>query len=293
MASDDDILRKPIIIIGPPRSGTSLLMNVLGQHRDAVHINEPRFTWRFGNDGKSDWLQPEDARPDVRAHIRQAFAAKVREGGGQRLVEKTPSNALRPGFVEAVFPDCLFVNIMRHPYDTILSIRTGWEGKASGTSGIRANRWRTRFREIDPRRAPHYAVELLRRTLPGPLAGAAGRPEWGPRLPGMQGMLRELSTLEISCLQWRACVEITCQYGRALPPDRYLEVPLEDLTRETMRRVLDFCELDAEDEAVWQRFSEQVDRGRAGSRRDSASDEDIATMRRAVLPTAHWLGYEL
>ncbi|MDJ0788663.1 MAG: sulfotransferase [Myxococcota bacterium] len=291
-ASDNEVLERPIVIIGPPRSGTSLLMNVLGVHADVVHVNEPRLTWRYGNDGRSDWLRPEHATPAVREHIRREFAARVREGGGRRLVEKTPSNALRPAFVDAVFPDCLFVNILRHPYDTILSIRAGWEGKAAGTKGIRVNRWRNRFRELDPRRAPHYAKELMRRTLPAPLAGVVGRPEWGPRLPGMQGLLVELSVLEVACLQWRACVEISCQYGRALPAERYLEIPLEELTRETMQRVLDFCALSS-DEALWQRFESDVDRARAGSRREGASAEDLACIRGMVRPTAEWLGYEL
>ena len=71
-------------------------MDVLGVHGDVVHRNEPRLTWRYGNDGRSDWMRPEHATSAIREHIRREFAARVREGGGRRLVEKTPSNALRP-----------------------------------------------------------------------------------------------------------------------------------------------------------------------------------------------------
>src|SRR3990172_3334542 len=103
--ADDSLLRKPIIIIGAPRSGTSLLLSVLGEHRRLAVLSEPRILWRWGNDAKSDLLRAEDARPEVCRHVRSAFADRVREQRRERFVEKTPSNALRPAFVERVFPD--------------------------------------------------------------------------------------------------------------------------------------------------------------------------------------------
>lgn len=284
--ADDRLLRRPIIIIGAPRSGTNLLMNLLAAHRGLAVLSEPRIVWRFGNDAKSDLLRPEDARPEVRRHIRARFARMVRDQGRERFVEKTPSNALRPGFVDAIFPDCLFLNITRHGADAALSIRDAWQ-RRSGVRGFRRRRWQNRLRELEPRQVPRYALEVLRRALPGP----AGRGEWGPRLPGMQSLIRELAPLELASLQWRLCTELACQYGRRLPAERYHEVRLEDLSRERMRAILDFCQLD-EDPALWAAFGERFDASQAGRRRDKATPEEREVLRTWIEPTLRWLGYE-
>jgi hypothetical protein len=284
---DEFRLRRPIIIIGAPRSGTNLLMNLLGSHRRLAAISEPRIIWRFGNDARSDLLRPEHARPEVRRHIRARFARMVRERERERFVEKTPSNALRPGFVDAVFPDCRFVNITRHGADAVLSVRDAWQ-RRSGVRGFRRQRWLNRLRELEPRQAPRYALELVRRALPS----VAGRGEWGPRLPGMQALIRELSPLELACLQWRFCVELASHYGRRLPRERYFEVRLEDLSRERMQAILDFCELD-DDPALWAAFDERFDASQAGRRRDKATPEELDVLRTWIEPTLRWLGYEL
>ena len=93
--SDDELLQSPIFILGAPRSGTAILADVLRSHPDLAYVREPRFIWRHGNDGKSDLLQPADARPEVIAHIRASFAGLVRSQGRSRLLEKLPSNSLR------------------------------------------------------------------------------------------------------------------------------------------------------------------------------------------------------
>jgi hypothetical protein len=283
----ESVLHKPIVIIGPPRSGTTLLMRVLAAHRRLAVLSEPRLTWRYGNDRRSDLLRPEHARPEVCAHVREAFAAELRRQGGERIVEKTPSNALRPAFVEAVLPGCLFLNILRHPYEAVLSIRDAWDRRGHGVRAVRRGRWQARLREISPRQVPRSALELLRRLAPAGL----GRPEWGPRLPGMQALLRELSLLEVACLQWRMCAEASVHHGRRLPAERYLELRLEGLGPGSLARILAFCELD-DDPAVREAFAGEFDAHKASHRRETAPAEDLATIRDWVEPTMRWLGYE-
>lgn len=287
---DDPILRRPIIVIGPPRSGTSLLLDVLAAHSELAPLSEPRLVWSWGNEHRSDLLRPEHARPEVRAHIRRKFAAEARRLGGRRIVEKTPSSALRPAFVDRVFPDCLFVNILRRPEDAVLSIRDAWQRRARGVSGLRPARWARRWREIDLRRSRRYAVELARRVLPDRFGDALGRPEWGPRLPGMQQLLRDLDLLEVSCLQWRMCADLGTHYGRRLPIDRYLELRLEDLSEEVLRKTLEFCGL-AEEAEVWARFEELFDPDRMQARRRTADPEELRHMEAWIGPTRAWLGY--
>lgn len=290
-ASDDALLERPIVVIGAPRTGTSILGALLGRHRDLVFCNEPRLVWRYGNDRRSDALRPEDARPEVRAHIRARLAAYVREQGGGRLIEKTPANSLRMGFVDRVLPDARFLHVLRNPIDAVLSIHHYWSGYAGGVrNDLLRRRLVRRVREMDPRQIPHYALEFARRLLPRRLGGPQ---VWGPRFPGLEGMLRELDLIEVCALQWRLCVEAACRYGRALPPERYLEIPLEGFDHAALGRILAFCDLPEDPDLRRAVDVEFYYSDLATRRRAAASSEEQARVKALVEPTATWLGYAL
>ena len=198
--SDDELLKKPVIIVGPPRSGTTVLALILMQHPELTYLDEPRLVWRYGNDRKSDMLSPEDATPAVCAHIRSEFAKAVRESGRPRLLEKTPANSLRLGFVDRVLPDCKIIHIMRNGVESVLSIRRFWTQHAAG---VKRSKLLQRLREVGLRRAPFYAKEMLRRSLGRRIPGMVNKPVWGPRIPGIDALLRDLDLLAVCALQWR------------------------------------------------------------------------------------------
>ncbi len=284
----DPQLDRPIVVIGSPRSGTTLLGNLLGTHPLLAQVEEPRLTWKFGNDDKSDMLRATDARPDVCRHIRQTFAKAVSDAHRQRLIEKTPSNSLRMEFVERVLPGCLFVHTIRDGVESVLSIRKFWEQYARG---VPKGKLVQRLKEIDLRRAPYYAKEFLRRAMPKSFSGFVGKPVWGPRIPGIDGLLDQLELLEVCCLQWRMCVEQACLYGRQLPPGRYREVRLEEMSPELLADVLKFCQLEMTPE-VQTGFQQMFDEGLTTRRKSAASAEDKETIRRWIEPTMSWLGQE-
>lgn len=286
--NDRDIdlaLDRPIVVVGAPRSGTTLLGRLLEAHPALFHVKEPRLTWRFGNDGKSDMLAPEDARPEVRRHIRTAFAAAVRQGQRSRLIEKTPSNSLRMGFVEAVLPGCLFVHIIRDATESVLAIRRFWQQHARG---LPKGKLLERLREINVRQLPYYAREFVRRATPKPLSGLVRQPVWGPRIPGLDGLLRDLTLLEVCALQWRMCVESARHYGRSLPGDRYLECRLEDLSPELLDSVARFCQLDPAPEVAAE-FASQFDASQTSHRRAEATPDEIDLIEKWTEPTTTWL----
>jgi hypothetical protein len=285
---DDALLRRPVIVVGAPRSGTTVLGGMLSRHLALAYLQEPRLIWRYGNDGKSDVLRRSDARPEVVAHIRREFAKQVREAGRERLLEKTPSNALRLEFVDAILPDCRFVHILRDGVQSVLSIRRFWQ-KHAGT--VRATTVKKRLREMQFRQIPHYTGELFRRVLAGRGSRLAKPPLWGPRLPGMDDLVRDLDLLEVCALQWRWCVESACNFGRTLPQDRYLECRLEDLDEEMMRRILDFCEL-APSEEVMANFRSRFDQKQTTSRASDGEPAEIEQIRQWIGPTLKWLGME-
>jgi hypothetical protein len=289
MPSDPaNILDRPIVVVGAPRSGTTLMGELLSVHPSLAHVDEPRLTWRYGNDAKSDMLRPEDARPEVCQLIRQRFAATVRQEGKQRLIEKTPSNSLRMEFVERVLPGCLFVHIIRDGVESSLAIRRFWQQHARG---VKPNKLWERLREIDPRQLPYYGREFVRRVMPKPLAGLVKQPVWGPRIPGIDSLLKELELIEVCALQWRTCVEAACHYGRTLPADRYMECRLEELSPALLKSVLDFCQLEPSPE-VEATFARDFDAGQTRHRRAAASAEDIELIHKWTETTLKWLGYD-
>jgi Sulfotransferase family len=285
-------LERPVILLGAPRSGTTILGNMLGQHRSLAFADEPRFVWRYGNDRKSDLLRREDARPEVCRHIRGYFSRFVRESGKTRLLEKTPSNALRPEFVDAILPGAIFLCILRDPLSNVLSIRDNWLAYAFGIRKIGTQRLARRMDELSLTRLPYYTREAVARLMPGPLSRMLGQNVWGPRLPGIRGLLRELTIIEIAALQWRTCVEATRHFGRQLPPERYHEVRLEELSSDVARRILALCSLD-DDPAVERYFRQAFDFLRVHRR---IPDEDPAEVQRAlrwIEPTMSWLDQTL
>lgn len=281
----DETLQRPIVIVGAPRSGTTVLGRLLSAHPELFHVKEPRLTWRFGNDAKSDMLAPEDARPEVRRHIRSAFAAAIRQGEKQRLLEKTPSNSLRMGFVDRVLPGCLFVHIIRDSTESILAIRRYWQEYARG---VKPGKLAQRMREINLRRLPYYAREFVRRAMPRPFSGLVNQPVWGPRIPGIDGLLKDLKLLEVCALQWRMCVEAACHYGRALGAERYLECRLEAMSPDLLKSIMSFCQLDESPE-VLETFEREFDPAQTQHRRAAATDEDVELICKWTTPTITWL----
>jgi len=285
-----NLIEKPIIIVGAPRSGTTFLCQGLGIHSTLALLIEPRLIWKFGNDGKSDVLHKKDARPEVVTHIQNKFSEFITSKGKTRLLEKTPSSALRLEFIDAVFPDAKFVNIVRHGKDSALSIRSYWAKSSVGFKNIDQKRLAIRIKEMKLKQCPYYFKEFAKRFVGGIRKKGMKSALWGPRLPGMAGMVAELDPLEVTALQWRTCVELSCSYGRTLPNDRYLELRLETLDDHTIGRILEFCELEPE-AAVVERFKEKFDKEKVGARRKEMTDQEDDLLERWLRPTLDWLGY--
>ncbi|PXA03670.1 hypothetical protein DDZ13_10265 [Coraliomargarita sinensis] len=288
-SSTDSLLREPIIIIGAPRSGTSFLSRLLSKHSQLAMLVEPRLTWKYGNDAKSDLLKSRDARPEVIEYIRGRFGDFVAKEGKSRLAEKTPSNALRLGFVDQIFPDAKYINIIRNGKDSALSIRSFWEKSSTGFSGVNPGRLSQRLKEIRPKQIPYYAREFGHRMIGGVFT-KNGPAVWGPRLPGMAALAAELDPLEMACLQWRTCVELSCDYGRRLPSQRYLELRLEQLDSLAIERMLNFCGLGAEP-AVEALYQDRFNQEKASARQKKMSKDENRILERWLQPTLEWLDY--
>lgn len=122
------LLDRPVFVIGCGRSGTTLVGELLNMHRDVQYVNENRSLWA-ADPRSSVWgpqpaqiiLTQEDATPEIAELLMDRFLREAK-GPRQRLVEKTPINSFRIPYIDAIFPDALYVLVIRDGRDVAASI---------------------------------------------------------------------------------------------------------------------------------------------------------------------------
>jgi tRNA A-37 threonylcarbamoyl transferase component Bud32 len=120
---------RPVFIIGAPRSGTTMLLRLLGESDELAGFpHEGHNIWRaFHHPRASGWRSDHVGAGEVRPGERRWVNALLRAYlAGTRFVEKTPENSLRILYLLDLFPDAHFVVMMRNPCDVIHSLVTGW-----------------------------------------------------------------------------------------------------------------------------------------------------------------------
>lgn len=234
---------RPVFVVSPPRSGSTLLFELLRR------FPEP---WSIGGESHavirgipslhpaargydSDRLLAAHAPASVAAALRASFAAQLVDRHGRRLaalplharpphvrlLEKTPANALRIPFLRAVFPDAVFVQLLREPHETICSLVEGWRSR--------------RF--------------LAYRDLPG-----WPHRDWSFLLPPGWRAMADRPLVEIATFQWRAAHEAIERDLAELPPARRCQVRYHDLIqrpRDVLATIAALAEL---------RWDDQVER---------------------------------
>ena len=242
---------RPIIIIGGTRSGTTMLSRLLARAPGLCLWYEPNVIWRIGSAYRDDDSAfARDARPWVRRRIHRLFDRYTRAHGGARIVEKTPQNVLRIPFIDAVFPEAVFVHIFR---DGRANLRSQVEQFDSfrpyslhdpGTKRLILRRLASIPWWEWPAYAPRMLEGVWRRYV------SRGRNGWwGVRYPGWKRDRARLSAPEIAARQWVVAVERAFADLEPIGPDRCIHVRYEDITRDPepwFRRVLDLCDVEAD-----------------------------------------------
>ncbi len=124
-----DEAASPIFVVGFPRSGTTLLEQMLDAHPDLQSMDEQAFIQDVietmekagyaypGDLGRIDSATAEQLRKVYWSHV----ATVVTLDAGQRLVDKNPLNILRLPILMRIFPQARVILMLRHPADVILS----------------------------------------------------------------------------------------------------------------------------------------------------------------------------
>jgi hypothetical protein len=139
------ILDRPIFIIAMPRSGSTLLFDVLRAHEGVRSWeNEAYPPWvavdpNVSTGPSGDAFDPACLDDDAWRRAEWAFHEGVMRRGPlekrgrvrYRLIDKTPPNVLRVAALDAMFPDALFIHLTR---DAPQSIASMLEGRERGLS---------------------------------------------------------------------------------------------------------------------------------------------------------------
>lgn len=158
---------KPIFIVGVPRSGTTLLYDLMAYHKDLAFFSQLdlknffpedflRFVylrrrifetrrWQFPREGfeyritttfevphefnwfwnkwiKNSWSTKNDVNKNSLEGIENEITNLLERKNKNRFLSKNPSHSLRMEFLNEIFPDAFFVNIIRDPRAVVTSM---------------------------------------------------------------------------------------------------------------------------------------------------------------------------
>lgn len=125
-----DALDSPVFIVGFPRSGTTLLENMLDAHPNLRSMDERAFLQKViaRMQASGDMNYPDDLErldssqlSDLRDTYWECVADVVDLQPGQRLVDKNPLNIMRLPIIHRIFPNARIILALRHPCDVLLS----------------------------------------------------------------------------------------------------------------------------------------------------------------------------
>lgn len=121
---------KPVFVLGMPRSGTTLVEQILASHPvvhgagelpDILHLSRNMQTL-LNKQRPYPGCMPELSQPDLDMLAQQYLQHLAQLApDAQRVVDKMPGNFNLLGLIELLFPDAKVIHCMRDPIDTCLS----------------------------------------------------------------------------------------------------------------------------------------------------------------------------
>ena len=266
-------LKRPIILLGNFRSGTTMLQRIIATHPDVVALYEPVGLWLYADPARpDDEFSEGDATDRVKNYIRSQFLKYQREHGDRIIVEKTPHNILRIPYIHAIFPEGRFLYIVRNPLSFVSSVELKWQRPARG------KRIMERLKSTPVSQLHHYLGRFLNQQWNNRILKRKYLSVWGPRYKGIQNDVRTEDLLTVIARQWARAARKAESDLAAIDERQVFRLRYEDFVEnpvEYLERICAHCGLEMKDEMVeyvratvktdrkekWQRFSaEQLSR---------------------------------
>lgn len=165
------IIDRPVFIVGPHRSGTTLFYNMLSGHADIgcmVRFNhrfpatpdlafvlrpllggstkphEAQRFWDYLWQGPDDTMTADELRPEQKKFYIATIARVLSLRGRNRFLAKYPRLSLRIAWLDALFPDAKFLHITRDWRAVVSSTvqrKRNRENRGGGWFGVRIPGW--------------------------------------------------------------------------------------------------------------------------------------------------------
>jgi len=141
-------------------------------------------------------------------------------GGNIRVLDKTPPNTFRVGFLAEAFPDSKFIYLTRNGITNISSLIEGW--KSEGRFSFKFRNFYDYNKDINIK---GYNGNVWKFTNP----------------PGWEGYMNK-SLEEVCAFQWASAHEKALEAFSKIDKSRYLEVKYEDLIANPPKVIKEVCE---------------------------------------------------
>jgi len=109
---------RPVFVVGMPRSGTSLVEQIIASHPEAWGAGELNF-WQTTARGHHQQVLDEPLRRRLAQDYLKVLTGHSADA--QRVVDKAPINSDYLGLIHSVFPRARIIHMRRDPIDTCLS----------------------------------------------------------------------------------------------------------------------------------------------------------------------------
>jgi tetratricopeptide (TPR) repeat protein len=114
----------PILIVGMPRSGSTLTEQILSSHPDVAAGGELGFWSAPQTLSENLWSLEGDAEAAKRVANDYIATLKAFEPAAKRVTDKALANFFLLGIIHRLLPNATLIHCRRHPIDTALSIFT-------------------------------------------------------------------------------------------------------------------------------------------------------------------------
>ncbi len=284
----DPLPFQPVILIGAARSGTKMLRDTIALHPDMDKVPyDINYIWRLGNEKlPHDELRPDMATDRVIQRIRKHFL-HFHSSKTPYLIEKTVGNTLRPLFVQRVFPEALFIHLLRDGRDVVESVYRQWLAPPD---------WRyiaKKAMAFPITQAFGYALTYAKTTIAkaifpsNPHTGT-----WGPRYRGIDDDVATNDLLTVCAIQWRRSIEKALEEFAQIPEAKVLTIRYEDFVtepREHLAKIAVFLGLNPE----FYRNADlsHISNSNIGKGLKNLNDSQIETIMDVIRPPLRRLGY--
>lgn len=114
--------RTPVFVVGMPRSGTSLMEQIIACHPSATAAGEVDF-WNSAVYRKHASLRREPPDASLAKKLTDSYLSVLTPNSGRalRVVDKAPFNSDILGLIHRLLPNARFIYMRRDPIDTCLS----------------------------------------------------------------------------------------------------------------------------------------------------------------------------